>query len=400
MLKSIEIESYRSCRSMKLDFARSVSALVGKNGVGKTNILQCVAWLENVARVPNIIALERPDNDERGFSVRATLDLDGTWFTYSLAAPAIRDQAVALSGQFVVHEKLIQGHGPHEQRELFVRTGQEINVTGKDAPIRVSPFAYSIGALMSLLPTDDPVRGLLDPVSSFFSGVTYYSLRERPEASDLIPEKAYDEWLRQLKESPSVTESVDLRLIYMMKQDPEMFSEFQALAGPAGLDLISRSEIVRYSSDAMVGQGAPTGPVQASYFYPAFEPAPHMAGAGRLFPFSQLSDGTRRAIRAITALLFDERSLILMEQPEDSIHPGLFENVIELLRSYSSRAQIIFTTHSPDVLDLLEPAEAVLVTAPDGHTAARRLSPDEIVSAQNYLRNEGSLSEYLELSNW
>jgi predicted ATPase len=118
-----------------------------------------------------------------------------------------------------------------------------------------------------------------------------------------------------------------------------------------------------------------------------------------LFPFSQLSHGSRRAIRIVTSLLFDARSLMLMEQPEDSMHPGLLRRLIDLLRSYSARSQIVFTTQSPDVLDALEPDEVLLVSAPNGHTEARPLSQNEITRAKRYLKENGSLSEYIELTD-
>ena len=57
----------------------------------------------------------------------------------------------------------------------------------------------------------------------------------------------------------------------------------------------------------------------------------------------------------MTSLLFDKRPLMLMEQPEDSVHPGLLRKVIDIMRSYSHSSQIIFTTHSSEVLDILQP---------------------------------------------
>jgi predicted ATPase len=124
-----------------------------------------------------------------------------------------------------------------------------------------------------------------------------------------------------------------------------------------------------------------------------------MGGSGFLFPFSQLSDGTRRVIRAITGLVFDQRSLMLLEQPENSIHPGLLRKLIDVFRSYSTSSQVIFTTHSPDVLDVLGPNEVVFISAPEGATKARRLSPAEVRRAKKYLKESGSLSEYIELSS-
>jgi predicted ATPase len=121
-----------------------------------------------------------------------------------------------------------------------------------------------------------------------------------------------------------------------------------------------------------------------------------MGGAGRSFQFSDLSVGTRRVIRVVTSLLFDKRSLMLIEQPEDSIHPGLLRKLIDMMRSYSDGSQIIFTTHSSEVLDILRPEEVLMTTARDGKTSVRPLSPDEVARARRFLSDEGSLSDFLE----
>ena len=252
--------------------------------------------------------------------------------------------------------------------------------------------------LRSLLPTDDPIQRELQPISSFFAGVSYYSLRERSDASDLIPARVYKEWLGRFQAERALTESVSLRLIYMLKEDPALLQEFKELTGPEGLDLITRFEIREIPAPSWNGQDARSASVADSYYWLAFEPATDMGGAGAMFFFSQLSLGTRRAIRAITSLLFDKRSLMLMEQPEDSIHPDLLRKLIDVFRSYSGYSQIVFTTHSPEVLDVLDPDEILLVIAPEGKTEARRLSSQEVLGARRFLKNDGSLSEYIEIS--
>jgi hypothetical protein len=278
----------------------------------------------------------------------------------------------------------------------LAREGAEIKIDGRGSRILISHFSCAIGALSSLLSADDSIRTLLDPVESFLSGVGYYPLGDRLETSDLVPVRVYNDWVRLTKSGQALTDSTSLRLLYMMREDSELFAEFQALTGPQGLDLVAKSELVEVSSAHGVGEMVPTSiPMAESYIYPAFEPAAHMSGAGMLFPLSQLSDGTRRVIRAITALLFDKRSLMLMEQPEDSIHPGLLRKMIDVFRSYSGRSQIVFTTHSPQVLDILDPEEILLVSAPKGLTTVRSLSQREISMAKRFLNEEGTLSEFL-----
>jgi len=90
---------------------------------------------------------------------------------------------------------------------------------------------------------------------------------------------------------------------------------------------------------------------------------------------------------------------MLIEHPEDTIHPGLVRKLVDTLRSYSESSQIIFTTHSPEVLDVLRPEEVLLVSAANGQTSVRGLNGEEVLAAKRFLKDEGSLSEYIHLSD-
>jgi ABC-type multidrug transport system ATPase subunit len=145
--------------------------------------------------------------------------------------------------------------------------------------------------------------------------------------------------------------------------------------------------------------GIPTGKNERSgsivYFF-SFTPLAGIGGEGKSRQFSELSSGCRRIIRLLTSLLFDDRSVMLIEEPEDSIHPGLLRKVIDILRSYSHKCQVIFSTHSADVLNMLKPEEILLATAPKGVTSLKALDIGELQRAHEFLQAAGSLSEFFE----
>ena len=87
---------------------------------------------------------------------------------------------------------------------------------------------------------------------------------------------------------------------------------------------------------------------------------------------------------------------MLLEHPEDKIHPGLLRKLIDLLRNYADESQLIVASHSPAVFNSLGPDSIRLVTMDQGETKARAFSPSEIGIVGNYLEEEGSLSDFLE----
>ena len=67
---------------------------------------------------------------------------------------------------------------------------------------------------------------------------------------------------------------------------------------------------------------------------------------------SSMSDGTLRAI-GLLASVFQRPAptLIAIEEPEATIHPGALGAVLDLLWEASERMQVIVTTYSPELLD-------------------------------------------------
>jgi len=89
--------------------------------------------------------------------------------------------------------------------------------------------------------------------------------------------------------------------------------------------------------------------------------------AGRLFA-SQMSDGAMLLLAYLT-IIHDENApkLIMIEEPENGIHPKQLEYVVRMLASLTQREdpiQVIMTTHSPYVLDFV-PKESVRVFSRD-----------------------------------
>lgn len=104
-----------------------------------------------------------------------------------------------------------------------------------------------------------------------------------------------------------------------------------------------------------------------------------------------LSDGSLR-ILAILFSLFDENFVVAYEEPENCIHPHLLESVIDIMKK--SGKTVILTTHSPYLLDYVDPENVILVAKVDGETKIKRLEDtDEIEAVRKYISEGGTLGE-------
>ncbi len=89
-----------------------------------------------------------------------------------------------------------------------------------------------------------------------------------------------------------------------------------------------------------------------------------------------VSDGTIKMF-AYLVLLHDPRPhpFLCIEEPENQLYPRLLGTLVEELRDYAMRGgQVFVSTHSPDVLNHVEPEEAFLLKKKQGKTAIHLLA--------------------------
>ena len=75
--------------------------------------------------------------------------------------------------------------------------------------------------------------------------------------------------------------------------------------------------------------------------------------------FSMMSDGAKRVFMILTKVIVSSVSnisLIAIEEPENSIHPGLFQAYIQIISQLLDDCKVIITSHSPYIISYLNPS--------------------------------------------
>lgn len=98
-------------------------------------------------------------------------------------------------------------------------------------------------------------------------------------------------------------------------------------------------------------------------------------GLDQRIPAWAMSDGTLQLL-AFLAVLYSPSPppLACFEEPENFLHPHLLKLLADLLREASERTQILVTTHSPYLLNFMDPADLVIVEKSEGKTKVKRPS--------------------------
>lgn len=116
---------------------------------------------------------------------------------------------------------------------------------------------------------------------------------------------------------------------------------------------------------------------------------------GRVHDFNvaQVSDGTLRVLGLLTALYQPQRPDVLaMEEPEQTINPGVLAVLAEAIEETSRTSQVLVTTHSPELLDKFEdPSVVMAVEMENGITRIGPISEDQRMAVRERLFSLGEL---------
>jgi predicted ATPase len=110
-----------------------------------------------------------------------------------------------------------------------------------------------------------------------------------------------------------------------------------------------------------------------------------------------LSDGTKRLFYLITEVTLTN-GIVLLEEPELGVHPHQLHQIMLFLKEQAEDKQIILTTHSPQVLDVLNSDELDRIIIAEVHkekgSQFRHLDEKTTAKAKYYLEDEGFLSDF------
>ena len=79
--------------------------------------------------------------------------------------------------------------------------------------------------------------------------------------------------------------------------------------------------------------------------------------------FNEMSDGVRRVLLLLTYLILadiNNYTLIAIEEPENSINPGLLKKYIIALDNFVDNTKVLITSHSPFLVNYINPSSLYL----------------------------------------
>jgi len=385
-----------------IDLHPNLSVLIGPNSSGKTNILLAIMLL-------NKMAIEEEHRGLRGgvisvsSRIKATFEEHRTRVQLNASVDAYPDESnndVMLNAR---QKWILKGEKRKQAAFQFplALAGHPGFLSGAPQYImarhlrRISYYVVS--------PREMPKWAwpILANIARYCGGMRYYGASQFtnpgtcPASFEIEQEGGRHRRLFRLRGHARI-----LYNMYSAKkaEGKRGYKQFIDIVGPKGLrlidDLVFR-EVQTSSIDYSVRVG---GKVEVRRRHKLLVIPQFRIGKQKLSP-NQLSEGTFKTLSLLFHVITEEGTVLLIEEPEVCVHHGLLSSILELIKSYSRRKQMILSTHSDYVLDHVKPENVYRVTFDQSAGTIARHIPKtmtsrELSALRQYLEREGNLGEY------
>ncbi len=372
LLTRVALRNYKSIGACDIRPAQ-LSFLVGPNGSGKSNFLDALRFVADSLGYSIDHALRdrggigevrrRSGGHPNHFGIRLEFNLAEWRGHYAFTVGAMPQMGFQVQSE----ECLVVEHDGNESHYYRVERGYVRQSTISTPPVAAADRLYLV--TVSGL---EPFHAVYEALSS----TGFYNLSPDAIRDLQLPDPGI-----LLKRDGSNLASVLSNLSARSPKHKERIEAYlgKVVPGLAGVDRLS------------------IGPRETLEFRQEVRGAEHPWR----FPGANMSDGTLRALGALVALFqgfgFDGagRRLVGIEEPEIALHPAAAGVLIDGLRDAAETAQILVTSHSPDLLDDDEIAAdsilAVVVEHGETHIgplneAGRTVLRDHLYTAGELLR--------------
>ncbi|CAM4308063.1 cytochrome c biogenesis protein CcmA [Mycobacterium basiliense] len=357
MLVTVAVENYRSLRQLVLPL-RQLNVVTGPNGSGKSNLYRALRLLANSARNGAVAALAR----EGGLS------------------------STMWAGPAVIGKSVRQGRQPVQGTLRNESVSLKLGFAGSDFG-----YAMDLG-----LPRPTSSKFKLDPevkVESLWVGPAWrrataiadrggpvVQLRDGDDNWQLITDalRPFDSMLSELADPVRAPELIEMRermrnwrFYDHLRTDVDAparqarIGTRTTVLGHDGADLAAAIQTIREIGDdvalvAAIDRAFEGSRVDIVSENGRFELALQQPGMLRPLCAAELSDGTLRYLLWTAALLTPRPpQLLVLNEPETSLHPDLLPALASLIATAAQHSQMIVVTHSESLVSSLQEAADV-----------------------------------------
>ncbi len=371
MITRVQVKNFRNLADIDVHLG-PLSVLVGRNGTGKSTFLDVLRFVRDALRLGLDIAVGHRGGINALLSWSPTAEINHI----EISLEVEEDDGAAYYSFLLVRGQEEVCYVKHELLEL-VSSDQSTRTSfeTRDGKWVTPPTDFLIDAERALGIRIDTDTLMLPSLSTFFEDL-------RPIYSNLTATNFYAIFPNTLRlPQRQISEAILL-------EDGHNLATTLRNIGKQGQ---YQSDLV--SSLGRVAEGVRDVRVQevGGWLLTELE---HEAQGNQTawFPLAQESDGTLRVLGLLAALYQDApHSLIAIEEPELSVHPGALAMLSEVIEEAATRSQVIVTTQSPDLISRFSADQIRVVERVGTETQIGPIDEGQQEAINNQLFSAGDL---------
>lgn len=364
-IQVIRIDGFKNLFDVKITFD-NITALVALNNFGKSNVLSGIdfglafikASIDNKVEMmanSNLIPINQSMQGRNyKFEVEVLTEDDGQEFRvqygYEFAWQCEEDEV----------PEIVQEYLRIKLEEKGQKYTQLINRT-KDAALYKSSETGRCSSKINVETSELVVNKLRAYDELYYAEIIKRLNGMRMYMENNLDAKSFyqpDPIIRKGFENEMINADNLPRIIFnLKKQNPDKFEllkdvYFQLF--PDIEDVIVKNYKINASESDQFPDDAPF--VFTNSIYVLFVKDKNLANPVN---FSMMSDGAKRVFMILTKIIVSSVSnisLIAIEEPENSVHPGLFQAYIQIISQLLDDCKVIITSHSPYIISYLDPS--------------------------------------------
>ncbi|WP_099024194.1 AAA family ATPase [Mycolicibacterium palauense] len=372
MLSTVAVHGYRSLRDVTLSLGR-VTVVTGANGTGKSSLYRALRLLSDCGRGEMIAALAREGGLQSALwagpgrrNSRVALELgyaaDDFGYIIDLGLPQMAGIASAFERDPEIKREAVFAGTVLRSGSALVRRA------GPLAEAR-APSGRGFDELTRALPTYRSVLAeFADPGR----------LPEVAAVRDRLREWRFYDGFRTDATAPARRPHVGTRTPVLADDGSDLAAAVQTIV-EAGFDDLA----------VAVAEAFDGASLSVSTTDGLFDVQLHQRGMLRPLRAAELSDGTLRYLLWTAALLSPQPpTLMVLNEPETSLHPALIGPLAASIRTAAATAQIVVVTHSGALVEAIEDGASgpggvvrVELVREDGET---RIADQDMLSAPSW----------------
>jgi AAA15 family ATPase/GTPase len=386
----VKINNYRSCIETGFNLPQNLMALIGANGVGKSNILYALQLFTKMDRNRRFFS-EANKELIANTQINLVIEFEDKIIYLRTVFYYETDERNVDEVNHIEVKYRIKGENSRKWNNVDDSVYELMSV------FRSQKFKFKLKDLPKQFQSEKiqfPIR-LMESLSN----LSYYSATQFSDPSKCPISIELDDFKISFR---SRINKIHQQFIYDLykafRSSDSNFELFINTVGVNGLGLIENIEFREHTIPSSSYKVKTGGKIQQIENTKSIV-IPSVKVDGLTLSPNQLSEGTFKTLALVFYILNDKNELLLIEEPEVCIHHGLLSSILQLIIQQSRYKQIVISTHSDYVLDMLKPENILLVhkeyeIGTKVNSISKALSANEFRVLKDYLESEGNLGEY------